>query len=175
MLHPSFRFQRLAAWLPPSFGLNPFTPTKSTTEATFHKPVQPEYIKEYDKSSDSDYELDEDDSYEMTQRSYGTTAPETNPALPDGEIEVSDESRALLGRAGEPQNKPDSKKDGHATLVSCISNLLNTIIGSGAYLRSLSLEWGFLTTNVFIGMLTFPLVHICYLSCYFRILVCSLS
>lgn len=73
----------------------------------------------------------------MTRRSYGTTAAETIPALPDelqeNESEVVDESRALLGRAGEPQNKPDSKKDGHATLVSCISNLLNTIIGSGAH------------------------------------------
>ena len=76
----------------------------------------------------------------MTQRSYGTTAAETNPALPDGETEVLDESRALLGHVGEPQSKPDSKKDGHATLVSCISNLLNTIIGSGAYPHSLSLE-----------------------------------
>jgi hypothetical protein len=80
----------------------------------------------------------------MTPRSYGTTAADTIPDLPDGvqenENEVLDESRALLGRAGEPQTKPDSKKDGHATLVSCISNLLNTIIGSGVYFRSLWLE-----------------------------------
>lgn len=80
----------------------------------------------------------------MTRRSYGTTAAETIPALPDevqeNENEVLDESRALLGGAGEPQTKPVSKKDGHATLVSCISNLLNTIIGSGAYFRSLSSE-----------------------------------
>lgn len=92
--------------------------------------------KEHDNSSNWDREsFDENDSYEMTRRSYGTTAAETTPALSDGvqenENEVLDESRALLGRAGEPQNKPDSKKDGHATLVSCISNLLNTIIGSG--------------------------------------------
>ena len=149
---------RLAAWLP-TFSLNPFSPTKSTTEAAFRKPVdqsistQGSYwtsgdaneAKEYDNSSNSDHEsFDEDNSYEMTPRSYGTTAAEIMPALPDGvqenESEVLDESRALLGRAGEPRNKPDSKKDGNATLVSCISNLLNTIIGSGAYPRFLSSE-----------------------------------
>ncbi|KAF8967626.1 vacuolar amino acid transporter 5 [Flammula alnicola] len=44
----------------------------------------------------------------------------------------ADESRALLGgRAGVSQHKTDKDADGHASLVSCISNLSNTIIGSG--------------------------------------------
>lgn len=83
----------------------------------------------------------------MAQRTYGTTAEEAMLAPPDGvqenDGEVLDESQALLGgvtNVGGLENKSDSAKHGHATLVSCISNLSNTIIGSGVYPRSLSSE-----------------------------------
>ena len=83
----------------------------------------------------------------MAQRTYGTTAEEMMLAPPDGvqenDGEVLDESQALLGgvtNAGGLENKPDSTKDGHATLASSVSNLSNTIIGSGVYPRSLSTE-----------------------------------
>ena len=42
----------------------------------------------------------------------------------------TDEARALLADPNAP-SKRDRHTDGHATLTSCISNLLNTIIGSG--------------------------------------------
>jgi len=48
-----------------------------------------------------------------------------DPTAPD-----VDESRALLG--GGATGKASGLVDGRATIVSCISNLLNTIIGSGA-------------------------------------------
>lgn len=46
----------------------------------------------------------------------------------------ADESRALLAGPTEPgtPSKRDKHPDGHATLTSSISNLSNTIIGSGA-------------------------------------------
>ncbi|KIK08887.1 hypothetical protein K443DRAFT_671943 [Laccaria amethystina LaAM-08-1] len=42
-----------------------------------------------------------------------------------------DEARALLGGDSAGVRKAEGKADGHATIVSCISNLSNTIIGSG--------------------------------------------
>ena len=44
----------------------------------------------------------------------------------------TDEARALLADPNVP-SKIVRDTDGHATLTSCISNLSNTIIGSGAY------------------------------------------
>jgi len=41
-----------------------------------------------------------------------------------------DEARTLLGS----HSRVDPQNDGHATLFSSISNLLNTIIGSGAWI-----------------------------------------
>ena len=43
----------------------------------------------------------------------------------------TDETRALLGSNTRPVGCLMTKKDGHATIVSSASNLLNTIIGSG--------------------------------------------
>ena len=44
-----------------------------------------------------------------------------------------EEQAALLGGDSAPSSvKPLDKRDGHASLISCISNLANTIIGSGA-------------------------------------------
>ncbi|PPQ78399.1 hypothetical protein CVT25_011622 [Psilocybe cyanescens] len=60
---------------------------------------------------------------------------QTYGIAPDNQVEqdthgVSDESRALLGGdSGRVHSNKDD--DGHASLVSCISNLSNTIIGSG--------------------------------------------
>lgn len=62
---------------------------------------------------------------------------QTYGAVPDGGIEPVNiisgdrEDAALLG--GDGTIKRAGKAEGHATIVSCISNLANTIIGSGAY------------------------------------------
>ena len=80
------------------------------------------------RSSSSSPSLDIDecsDSYEMVQ-TYGVV-PETS-AEPSQD---TDEARALLADPNAP-SKIDRHTDGHATITSCISNLLNTIIGSGA-------------------------------------------
>lgn len=45
----------------------------------------------------------------------------------------ADESQALLGRHSSSSSVVQSRADGHATLFSSISNLLNTIIGSGEH------------------------------------------
>ena len=60
-------------------------------------------------------------------QTYGI-APENSA---ESSLDV-DEARALLATPETP-NKKDGRVDGHATLISCISNLLNTIIGSGAW------------------------------------------
>jgi hypothetical protein len=67
-----------------------------------------------------------------------------------------DEARALLGGDSAGVRKAEGKADGHATIVSCISNLSNTIIGSGTrYLFCTRVETYLLC---FVGMLTFPMV-----------------
>ncbi|KAH8832696.1 transmembrane amino acid transporter protein-domain-containing protein [Flagelloscypha sp. PMI_526] len=47
--------------------------------------------------------------------------------------DVAAESSALLGADRDSTVKTTVGPDGHATIVSCVSNLCNTIIGSGAY------------------------------------------
>ena len=68
------------------------------------------------------------DSYEMVQ-TYGVV-PE-NSAEPSLD---ADEARALLAGPSDPgtPSKADRHVGGHATLTSSVSNLSNTIIGSGA-------------------------------------------
>lgn len=56
-------------------------------------------------------------------QTYGV-APENNNEPAD---QASGEGSALLG--GEATVKHG--RDGHATIISCVSNLANTIIGSG--------------------------------------------
>lgn len=73
-----------------------------------------------------EYEEGEDEAYEMVQ-TYGV-ARENNAEPVNGHD--GDESRALLGGAGAGQA---GKPDGRATLASCISNLSNTIMGTGTY------------------------------------------
>jgi hypothetical protein len=67
------------------------------------------------------------DAFEMVH-TYGI-APESRvePAHDDGE------ASALLGQNATVKR---SAKDGHATLTSCVSNLSNTIIGSGMNIPS---------------------------------------
>lgn len=70
-----------------------------------------------------------------------------------------DEARALLGGDSAAVRKAEGKPDGHATIVSCISNLSNTIIGSGT--RAISFALSSCRRNLllcFVGMLTFPMV-----------------
>ena len=50
----------------------------------------------------------------------------------DVEPRTSNEGDALLGVEASARR---TKRDGHATLSSCISNLSNTIIGSGEFTR----------------------------------------
>ena len=60
---------------------------------------------------------------------------QTYGVIPETSVEPSldtDEARALLADPNAP-SKRDRDTDGHATLTSCISNLSNTIIGSGTY------------------------------------------
>jgi len=69
-----------------------------------------------------------------------------------------DEARALLGGDSAAVKKAEGKRDGHATIVSCISNLSNTIIGSGTcylFCTRPAVETYLLC---FVGMLTFPMV-----------------
>ena len=87
---------------------------------------------------------------------YGAVA-ETSVEAVEPSIDDTDEARALLADPNAPSKK-DRHTDGHATLTSCISNLLNTIIGSGAYFTAPS-EYTTYSTNS-PGMLTFPLVNL---------------
>jgi hypothetical protein len=64
-------------------------------------------------------------------RSYGVAPTDRDDALGDND------NAPLLG-SGPPKAVEAELEDGHATIVSCVGNLANTIIGS--------------------GMLTFPLV-----------------
>lgn len=80
-------------------------------------------------SLDLDLELDVDvdvDSYEMVQK-YGAVVTTAADAT-EGDSEHS----ALLAGGATPQ-----LKEGHATIMSSVSNLLNTIMGSGMYSRSM--------------------------------------
>lgn len=64
---------------------------------------------------------------------YGVAPQDSADANAHGvEGQEGDESQALLtGRTVARATKKDN--DGNASLLSCISNLSNTIIGSGAY------------------------------------------
>lgn len=64
----------------------------------------------------------------MVVPTYGI-APEGRPDAPMY-VETNDEASALLGNDAAP--KPIIL-EGRATILSCVSNLANTIIGSGAF------------------------------------------
>ena len=73
---------------------------------------------------EEDSEEDEDDVFEMVQ-SYGIV----QPSLAEPGANTGGEQSALLGGDRDTSNK--RLVDGHASIVSSISNLSNTIIGSG--------------------------------------------
>lgn len=60
-------------------------------------------------------------------QTYGVAPP--NDAEPTQDTTAEGEGSALLG--GDATPKRAVKRDGHATIISCVSNLANTIIGSG--------------------------------------------
>jgi hypothetical protein len=66
------------------------------------------------------------EEFEMTQP-YGATESHSHVEQENRDSEDA----ALLGGDTDTTVKRVSKPDGHATIVSCISNLANTIIGSG--------------------------------------------
>lgn len=74
----------------------------------------------------------EDHVYEMVQ-AYGAVHVDHSNPYDDN----TDEARALLGSNSRAVGSLMTKKDGHATIVSSVSNLLNTIIGSGTVLKHL--------------------------------------
>ncbi|KAF8159531.1 transmembrane amino acid transporter protein-domain-containing protein [Crassisporium funariophilum] len=78
-------------------------------------------------------------------QTYGV-APESS-AEPNA-LET-DEGRALLG-GPRRTSKVDSNADGHASLISCISNLSNTIIGSGMLTFPLAMA----SAGIIPGMIT---------------------
>jgi len=91
------------------------------------------------------------EGYEMVQ-TYGVVPNYSSEPVESLNDEI-DEARTLLGS----HSRVDPQNDGHATLFSSISNLLNTIIGSGAWI----LFWCFIILKWLfhcVGMLTFPLV-----------------
>lgn len=70
----------------------------------------------------------------------------------------SNETNALLGeRDSAVAHEGSSERDGQATLGSCISNLCNTIIGTGEL--SLLPSFELVVDLLLLGMLTFPLVR----------------
>lgn len=68
-------------------------------------------------------------------QTYGIAA-ENNVDSSPTDVRHADESRALLGggtAAAGTTAKKNERPDGHATMASCISNLANTIMGTGRY------------------------------------------
>ncbi|KAF9006065.1 AAAP amino acid transporter [Cyathus striatus] len=80
-------------------------------------------------------------------QTYGVVpATSTDPGDP-----ADEEASALLGGRRDTTMKTDrGKPDGHATMYSCISNLSNTIIGSGMLTFPLAMA----SAGIFPGMLT---------------------
>lgn len=93
-------------------------------------------------------------------QTYGIASENDVDASGHGDV---DESRALLGGAGSSgSSRTDAtgveKPDGKATLLSCASNLSNTIMGTGMW--KLLLLAGLLLLTRHTGMLTFPMVSL---------------
>lgn len=68
---------------------------------------------------------------------YGVAADSSSDPTSAG---LGGESSALLGGGRDATIKRASKREGHASMVSSVSNLANTIIGSGKW-RHLSGNW----------------------------------
>lgn len=76
---------------------------------------------------------EDDEVFEMVQ-TYGIA--QESPAEPG--TSVGGEQSALLGGDRDTTVKRVGMPDGNATIVSCIGNLSNTIIGSGEYILTIS-------------------------------------
>ncbi|KAG6897428.1 hypothetical protein C0992_001589 [Termitomyces sp. T32_za158] len=74
----------------------------------------------------------ETEAFEMVQ-TYGAVRPPAYDESEPGPSSGSEQS-ALLGGERDTSVKRVVQHDGHASLTSCISNLANTIMGTGAYL-----------------------------------------
>lgn len=75
-------------------------------------------------------ETEEDDGYLEMVQTYGiASADAADPGINQG-----GEQAALLGGDRDSTVKRVNKSDGHASLFSCIANLMNTIVGSGPYI-----------------------------------------
>lgn len=88
------------------------------------------------------------EAFEMVQ-TYGavrTAYAESEPGPSSGS-----EQSALLGGERDTTVKKVAQRDGHATLTSCISNLANTIMGTGACLLNHSLSFS----------VSFPYFNLC--------------
>ncbi|KAG6910013.1 hypothetical protein DXG01_013735 [Tephrocybe rancida] len=70
------------------------------------------------------------EEYEMVQ-TYGVARASTNNALEPPSADDASEGSALLGGSGDTAKRTMTKRDGHASIMSCISNLANTIMGTG--------------------------------------------
>lgn len=86
----------------------------------------PKHISDIRLSAFSPH-INDDDTSEMIQ-TYGVT-----PVAAEPSTGVVGEETALLGGERDTSIKTVHGREGHATIVSCISNLSNTIIGSGVY------------------------------------------
>lgn len=89
-------------------------------------------IHAYPNKEPISFKHDEGEEYEMVQ-TYGIVSDSTTDPIRAGNSEESQETNALLGK---PAMADSGGKEGHATVFSCISNLLNTIIGSGEFVVS---------------------------------------
>jgi hypothetical protein len=89
------------------------------------------------------------EAFEMVQ-TYGITRDDGGE--PRNDVEDGEATSLLRGNARETV-----RKDGHATITSCVSNLSNTIIGSGRCIFILFAKWDINSWDL-VGMLTFPLV-----------------
>lgn len=67
-------------------------------------------------------------------QTYGVVPENDSEPIPTNYIDAAEgESSALLG--GDASIKRKDKADGHASIVSSVSNLSNTIIGSGESIK----------------------------------------
>lgn len=90
-------------------------------------------------------DLDNQNYYEMVQPYGATDHPGVDVEARD---DTATEDASLLGSAS--TGKKATKREGHATMVSCVGNLANTIIGSGM----LTFPLAFASAGILPGLLT---------------------
>jgi hypothetical protein len=139
-------FSHTLAWFIHSLSLISAWFSSVQTSRVLSNPIRSGYSTPAASPTSESLDLDLD-SYEMVQK-YGavfTTAADAT---------VGDsESSALLAGDAVPSVR---QREGRASMLSSVSNLTNTIMGSGEYFRSM---YSFLELiGLCAGMLTFPLV-----------------